>query len=147
MTQKASPKKKDSGSGIGMAAVATAGVAAIAGAIFLYGTDSGKKKRKDIKSWAIKARGEVVEKLEKAKEINENVYNNVVDSVVDKYKKIKSIDAAELAALGLELRRGWTHIKREVQGLAKKPAPAKKRTVARAPRAPRAKKTAAKTQE
>lgn len=128
-TKKPTAKKSSSNSGIGVAALATAGIAAVAGAVFFYGTDAGKKKRKEIKSWAIKARGDVLEKLEKAKEINENVYNNVVNSVVAKYEKVKSIDAQELAELTSELRKGWSHIKKEVAGLGKKPV---KRVAAKA---------------
>jgi hypothetical protein len=108
------------GSGLKTAAVATGVVAAIAGAVFLYGTDAGAKKRKQIKSWGLKAKAEVLEKLEKAKEINETVYNDVVKTVVAKYQKVKSIDAQELAELAADLQKNWSHIKKVVGGSAKK---------------------------
>ena len=116
---------KKSGNGIAAAALATAAVASVAGAVFLYGTDAGKKKRKQVRSWAIKARGEVLEKLERAKEVNEKVYRDVVQAVVAKYEKAKSVDVEDVKDLARELSAGWSHIKRQLAApkkAAKKPA-------------------------
>ena len=52
--------------GLGLAAITAA---AAAGAYFLYGKD-GAKNLKKIKSWSLKAKAEVLEKLEKAKDIS-----------------------------------------------------------------------------
>ncbi len=41
--------------GVGIAALA----AAAAGAVFLYGTDAGKKKRKEIKGWSLRMKADV----------------------------------------------------------------------------------------
>jgi hypothetical protein len=112
-------KKNNAAKTVGVAALATAAVASIAGAVFLYGTDAGKKKRKQIKSWAIKARGEVLEKLEKAKEVNETVYHDIVKKVMAKYEKVKDIDMKDFTELGKDLSDGWKHIKKEL-GMGKK---------------------------
>lgn len=117
-----SAKAKKGGNGMAVAAVATAAVASIAGAVFLYGTDAGKKKRKQIRSWGIKARGEVLERLEKAKEVNEGVYRDVVKAVMSKYEKVKNVDLNELNDLARELTTGWSHIKRQLSGAPKKKA-------------------------
>jgi NAD/NADP transhydrogenase alpha subunit len=117
-----SVKAKKGGSGMAVAALATAAVASVAGAVFLYGTDAGKKKRKQIRSWGIKARGEVLERLEKAKEVNEGVYRDVVKAVVSKYEKVKNVDLNELNDLARELTTGWAHIKRQLSGAPKKKA-------------------------
>lgn len=115
-----SSKAKKAGNGMAVAALATAAVASVAGAVFLYGTDAGKKKRKQIRSWGIKARGEVLERLEKAKEVNEGVYRDVVKAVMSKYEKVKNIDVNELNDLARELTTGWSHIKRQLAGPKKK---------------------------
>lgn len=123
-----SVKVKKGGNGMTVAALATAAVASVAGAVFLYGTDAGKKKRKQIRSWGIKARGEVLERLEKAKEVNEGVYRDVVKTVMAKYEKVKNVDVNELNDLARELTTGWSHIKRQLAGAPKKKA---KKTVSK----------------
>jgi TPP-dependent trihydroxycyclohexane-1,2-dione (THcHDO) dehydratase len=114
--KKASPKKSGA---LQTAAIATAAVGAIAGAVFLYGTDAGAKKRKQIKSWTLKAKGEVLEKLERAKEVNETVYKDIVSAVMKKYEKVKDVDAKALGELAGDLHKNWKHIKTVLGGSAK----------------------------
>ena len=45
--------------------------AATLGAHFLFNTKKGKQSLKHIKSWAFKLKGELLEKVEKAKDLNE----------------------------------------------------------------------------
>ncbi|MCC2630896.1 MAG: hypothetical protein K0S38_705 [Candidatus Paceibacter sp.] len=108
--------------GAGIATLA----AAAAGAVFLYGTDAGKKKRKQIKSWTLKMQADVMDKMEGMKEWSEEAYNTVIDQVADKYKNIKNVDTVEVAAMVADLRRHWKTIKRHVEGTKKKPAAKKK---------------------
>jgi hypothetical protein len=107
-------QKKSSGKGLEIG-VAIAGLAAVAGAVFLYGTDAGKKKRKVIKGWMIKIKGEVVEKLENMKEINEENYNKVVDAVEAKYKALKNVTPEDLAEVITDLKKSWKHIVKVVK--------------------------------
>jgi hypothetical protein len=116
---------KSSGSkvaGMGLAALA----AAAAGAYFLYGTDAGKKRRQQIKSWSLKMRADVLDRMEKMREWSEEAYNAAIDTVSEKYKGIKSIDPSELAVLVAELKRHWKHIKQQVEQGQKKTAPRRK---------------------
>lgn len=122
MAQKKAAKKTD-GNGVEIG-LAIAGIATVAGAVFLYGTDAGKKKRKQIKGWMLKAKGEVIEKLEKMKDINEESYNKVVDAVTAKYKAVKSVAPEELAEVVADLKKSWKHIVQVTK--TKKPAPRKK---------------------
>jgi hypothetical protein len=101
--------------GVGLAALA----AAAAGAVFLYGTDAGKKRRKDIKSWSLRMRADVMDKMEKMKDWSEEAYHEAVSAVEKKYKQMKNIDTGELAALVASLRSHWKNIKREVEGTQK----------------------------
>jgi hypothetical protein len=108
MAQKKAPAKK-SGNGLEVG-LALAGLAAVAGTVFLYGTDAGKKKRKAIKGWVLKAKGEVIEKLENLKDVNEENYHKIVDAVEKKYKAIKSVSPEELAEVVDELKKSWKNI-------------------------------------
>jgi len=89
-----------------------AAIAAAAGAVFLFGTDSGKKKRKEIKSWSLKAKAEVLEKIEKMKDVTEESYAVAVDAVAQKYSKIKSIESKEIQELVSDLKKSWKDIKK-----------------------------------
>ena len=107
--------------GVGLAALA----AATAGAYFLYGTKKGAKTRKQIKGWMLKAKGEVLEKLEGMKDISQEAYEKVIDEVEAKYKAVKNIDQKDIAAFGKELKSHWKDIKKEVD---KKINPKKKKS-------------------
>lgn len=106
--------------GIGIALTAAAAAAA-AGAYFLYGKD-GAKNRKAVRSWMLKMRGEVLEKMERMREIDEKAYRNLVREVGEKYRRIKGMQPAEVAAVMKELTDQWKHIKANLGGKA----PAKK---------------------
>ena len=107
------------------AAVAIAGaVAAAAGAYFLYGSKDAKKNRKVVKSWVLKAKAEVVEKLEQVKgEINEENYHKIVDGVMTKYNKLKAEHGDDVENVMKEMKGHWknikTHLKKDVK-VAKK---------------------------
>jgi len=104
--------------GLGIGAVLTAAAATLAGSYFVYGKDA-KKNRKNIKSWALKAKAEVLEQLEKAKEISEPVYNQAIDKVSKKYSALKNIDKKDVETLVKELKTHWKEIKKEVVAMQK----------------------------
>lgn len=138
-------KKKDtsSDSGLGMAVVAT--VVATAGALFLYGTQNGKKTRTKIKGWTLKAKGEILEKLEDAKDVTEDSYNNTVNAVLSKYAKLKKVESTEVDAFMKEMKSHWNKIKKEVSAAKKSTKTVVQKTVkaVKSP-APVAKKAPAK---
>ncbi len=103
--------------GMGIAALA----AAAAGAYYFYGK-GGEKHRKNLKSWAVKARGEVMEKMEKLRDVSEATYSKAVEQVMDKYKRLKKVDPQELAELGAELKGHWDRIYKQISGPAPRPA-------------------------
>lgn len=106
-------KEAKVGLGLGLAA------AAAAGAYFLYSSKEGPKRRQQIRGWALKAKGEVLEKLEQAKEVNEDVYHRIVDRVVERYQKLKGVDTTELVALAADLKRHWNNISRQISAAPK----------------------------
>lgn len=115
MPAKPAPKKHAAALGLGLAALA----AAAAGAYYFYGKD-GARHRKHLKSWALKAKAEAMEKVEKLKEVTEPAYRGAITQVLDKYKKVKSIDPKELELLGKELHSHWKRIAAHLKTQPKK---------------------------
>lgn len=124
-------QKKESGVAVAMGLGALAALSA--GAYFLYGTKEGAKKRVKIKGWMLKAKGEVLEKMEALKEVNEETYNKVLSTVMKKYEGLKNIDQAEVALLVSDLKKHWGSIKKHIDSATgvKKTA-AKKKVVKKA---------------
>ncbi len=118
------PKKetKNSNGGGVMAGLGLVAIAATAGTYFLYGSKDAAKNRKKVKGWALKAKGEVLEGIEKLKSIDESTYNTLVDKVSEKYKKIKTIDLTDVEGLKRELKGHWKNLKKEIKvGIVKQP--------------------------
>jgi hypothetical protein len=103
----------NSNNNAGKVVVGLAAVAAAAGAYFLYGSKDAAKNRKKIKGWALRAKGEVIERLENLKELNEEKYNQIVDMVSEKYKKLKNVDPEELSAMIKDMKSHWKNIQKE----------------------------------
>ena len=113
------------GGGIAAAAGIAALAAAAAGAYYFYHGKEGAKHRKQFKSWSVKAKGEVMEKMEKMKEMSKGAYDKAVNEVMDKYKRVKTIDPKELADLGMELKGHWDRISKQLTSPAPKRKPAR----------------------
>ncbi len=94
--------------GLGLAAVGTLAAASAAG-YFLYGP-KGKENRRKLKGWALKARGEVLIRIEKMKEVTKEGYERAIDEVLRKYESLKEIDAKDVQKLSGELKRHWKKI-------------------------------------
>ncbi len=112
-------KKTSSKSGLVTVGLVGLAAAAVAGGYFFYGKD-GTKHRKNIKAWSIKAKGEVLEKLEKAKEISEDVFHQAIDAASAKYSKTKGVTPEEIEAFAKSLKKHWKDIKREITPINKK---------------------------
>jgi len=121
---------------IGAGAVLVAAAATAASGYFLYGTKTGIKKRKQMKGWMLKAKGEVLEGIENLKDINEQAYGKIVNTVMTKYSQVKDINPIELASMKKELKSHWKHIQKHIKRKEVKP---KKRT------SPRRRTASAKT--
>jgi hypothetical protein len=125
----ASQKK---GTDVGVVVGVAAGIAAVAAAgYFLFGPN-GKNNRKVIKGWTVKMKGEVLEKIEKLKEITPEMYNAIIDEVAAKYAKLKHVNQEEIAMVTADLKKYWKVISRDVkakQGGAKKKMAATKKAV------------------
>lgn len=100
------------GSGLGLAAAL---VAAAAGTYYLYGK-GGEKHRKLVRGWMLRAKGEVMDNIEKMDKVTEGAYHKVVEDVMKQYKKYKEVDKTELTNIARELRQAW----RGISNIAKK---------------------------
>ena len=103
------------GIGVGL----TAAAVAAAGAYFLYGSKDAVKNRKVVKSWAIKAKGEVLEALEKAEQMTEDEFNKLVGTVASTYGQVQKLSQTELADFKKEMSANWKSL---AKFGAKKPA-------------------------
>lgn len=96
--------------GAGLAAVA----AAVAGTYFLYGSKNAPKRRKQVKAWSLKARGEILEQLEKLSKVDEAIYHRVIKEVASKYKTLKRLDSKDVVEFVGELKDHWKDIAKEI---------------------------------
>jgi hypothetical protein len=95
--------KKNIGIGVGL----TAAAVAAAGAYFLYGSKDAAKNRKKVKSWSLKAKAEVLEALENAKEISEDEFRALVSGVTQTYSKVHKLTKSEAADFKKEMMNSW----------------------------------------
>lgn len=104
---------------LGLAGLAVAG---IAGAYFLYGKN-GAKNRKKIQTWTLRAKADILEKLEKAKEVSQDTFHAVVDDISTKYgTKMKDISPEDVANFTKDIKKHWKDIKSELTPKSKKVA-------------------------
>ncbi len=85
----------------------TAAAVTAAGAYFLYGSKDAAKNRKKVKSWSLKAKAEVLEALENAKEITQEEFSTLVNGVTDTYTKVQKLSKAEAKDFKNEMMANW----------------------------------------
>lgn len=112
MTSKPSSKK----SSVAGTATLIGGLAAAAavGGYFLYNNKDAQKKIKKVRGWALKAKGEVLQKIENLKTVNEEIYHKVIDTVLSRYQKVSNIDAGEIIQISKELKSHWKSIQNDL---------------------------------
>ncbi len=116
-------QKKNSGSKAVVAGIVGLTAAAI-GAYYLYGHKDAEKNRAKVKGWMLKAKGEVLDELEKVQDVTESVYMAAVDAVAKRYNELKNIDAADLETFIKEMKGHWHGIKKT---MSSKPVKSAKR--------------------
>lgn len=79
---------------------------ATAAAYLLFGPDA-KKNRKIVRGWAVKMKGDIIEKFEKTKDLTESTYHNIIDQVSAKYAKVKGVDTSEIESIVQDARKYW----------------------------------------
>lgn len=97
--------------------IAGAAAASAAGMYYLYGP-KGKEHRKRVEGWTLRAKGEIMEKMENTKEMTEDKYHKIVDSVLKKYSKAKNVGEMKARKFAKELKEQWNEIKEEAEDAA-----------------------------
>src|SRR3989344_9156112 len=100
------------GLGAGLAAAA---VGAAVGSYLLTGRRVAQTKRV-LKGWMLKAKGEILEQLENAEDVGEEMYYQTVDQVAAKYSKMSGVAKDEVDDMAAELKKQWKLV---AKGLAK----------------------------
>ncbi|MEX0931808.1 MAG: hypothetical protein WDZ88_03610 [Candidatus Paceibacterota bacterium] len=117
-------KKKQNNHTLGFSLLAV--TAGALGAYFLYGTEQGKQKRKAVRGWALKAKGDVLDRVEKMKDISKDKYDAIVSSVIAKYEKMPDIDKSEIQGLASDLKSAWSRIEKGLKQATKQKKTPKK---------------------
>lgn len=106
------------GLGAGLAATA---IGAALGSYLLTGKRAVKTK-KALKGWVLKAKGELLDQLEKAGDVGEEMYYQAVDQITDKYSKMSGVAKNEVDDMAAELKKQWRVVNKglgKVKKLAK----------------------------
>ena len=106
----------------------TAAAVAAAGAYFLYGSKNAEKNRKTVKSWALKAKADVLEKLEDAKEMTREEYQEVVLAAAAAYSGAKTATKKDLKEFTGEMMDHWEALEKSVNKAKKATVKAAKST-------------------
>jgi|SRR3989344_3703470 len=88
------------------AGLAVAAVGAALGSYLLSGPRAKNTKRV-LRGWMLKAKGEILEKLEKAGDVGEDMYYQAVDQVSAKYSKMSGVAQNEVDDMANELKKQW----------------------------------------
>lgn len=115
---------------VGIGAGIAAAAATAAGVYFLYGSKDAAKNRKRVKGWMLKAKGEVIEGLEKAGKITRDEYLALVEAASGVYGTAQRASKSELKDFKDEMESHWKTLQRS--GVIKKIAGTVKKTPSRA---------------
>lgn len=83
--------------------------AAAIGAAYYFLGPKGKKHQKEAKKWMEDAKVDVVAEIRKAKKITQVVYENIVDSVLEKYEDLAD-EREEVAKFAEALKDDWDNV-------------------------------------
>ena len=114
--------KLKTGAAIGLGAgLAAAAVAAALGSYLFTGPQAVKTK-KILRSWMLKAKGEILARLENMGDIGQATYDNAVDMVAKKYSQMAGVSKEEVDEMAKELKKQWKLVNKglkQVKKLAK----------------------------
>ena len=134
-TKKMGGKTVSTGTKVGVGIGLTAAAVAAAGAYFLLGSKNAATNRKKMRGWTLKAKGEVLEALEKAQEISGAEYNALVETATKAYGTVERATKGEMKDFHTEMLEHWSKLQKNkavkkiagaVSKTATKKVPAKK---------------------
>lgn len=119
MAKKTTKKELSSSQKLGLGVGLTAAAVAAAGTYFLYGSKSATKNRKTVKSWMLKGKAEVLEKLEDAKEMSQEEYEDLINSVAATYAGLKTASKVDIKTFKAEMKDHWQDIEKSAKPIKK----------------------------
>lgn len=96
-------------------AVVGASIAGLATTAYFFLGPKGKTHQRHTKAWAVKMKADVIEKLERAREISEPIYDDIINSVASKYEKSKNVDYKEIEEIARDLKKHWQVISKKAK--------------------------------
>lgn len=90
--------------------LAGAATAALIGGIYLYGKN-GSAHRTNVERWILKAKAEILERIEKTQDMTEEQFHTVVDEVVSRYADMKDVGAERAAEVSSRFKHKWVHLR------------------------------------
>jgi hypothetical protein len=97
--------------------VAAGLAAAAAGMYFLYSRSAGNRRK--VRGWMLKLKGEVLEKMEALKDINEDTYKGLVEKAAARYRRLRTVNQAELEGLVQDLKSAWKGFQGKMDSMSK----------------------------
>ncbi len=84
---------------------------------FILGTLKAKKRgmgqRQDFRDWTSQMSNELRERVKNTQDLTQEKYEQMVDAIADKYRKMQNIKQTEVADFSQDLKRRWERIKGE----------------------------------
>ncbi len=111
------------GIGIGL----TAATVAAAGTYFLYGSKDAAKNRKQVKSWMLKAKAEVLEGLERAQHMTKAEYEDLINTIGSAYSTVNNATKKDINEFKKEMKEQWSTIEKYATDALPKKSVAKKK--------------------
>ncbi|MEI8103491.1 MAG: hypothetical protein WCG84_01135 [Candidatus Moraniibacteriota bacterium] len=111
--------KKEKGVLVGKVVALSAGVAALGAATYYFFGPEGKKHQKNFKSWMLKMKADIVEKIEEAEEVTESLYHKIIDEIAVGYIKAGKASKEEVAVYADALKKQWKHISKAAKPVKK----------------------------
>jgi len=112
MAKKKAKKQMSGGKKAGIGIGLTTAAVSAAGAYFLYGSKNAASNRQKVKGWSLKAKGEILEALEKTEEITAEEYKELVESAVGVYATVSNVSSKEISEFKREMAIHWDNLQK-----------------------------------
>lgn len=89
------------------------GLAALGAAAYALLGPNGKKNQKKLRGWALTMYGEIMDRVEHAKELTEPAFNKIVAEVSKKYAAMKDVDQKDIEAAIAKVHKEWKKISKK----------------------------------
>ena len=127
MAKKKTKKTNKSHVGLGVG-LTTAAVAAASTYLLYGGSARAKANRQKVKGWTLRAKGEVLEALEKADGMSREDFEDLINNVSAVYGRLKNASKTDIATFRRDMEGCWGNIEKISKPLRSPRKVAKKTT-------------------